>query len=619
MKTFADYGIAALGQTGEFDITCPRCSPSRRNKRARCLSVNTEKGLWLCHHCGWSGSIERGEIDAPALNRRYQAPTLPTRGALPRDAVDWFALRGIDEDVLRRNRISYGAAYFPQAEDRRGAILFPYYRGSELINVKYRTRDKLFRMHGGAERTLYGLSDIGRTTIIVEGEIDKLSCEMAGYRNCVSVPDGAPPPSAKGYATKFSYLEADAELISQVETWVIAVDNDAPGKKLEAELVRRFGPERCKRVEWPAGCKDANEVLVQQGRETLKACIEDAKAYPIEGLISPEDVKSLYDDLYVSGLSPGAHTGWESLSKLYTVRQGEWTLISGIPGHGKSNFLDALIVNLIKYHGWNFAICSPENQPIQRHMAALAEKFMEKRFTGHNRMTKEEAEVAFWQLQDHVSFILPEEPTIDAILDRAKIAVARKGITGLVIDPWNEIEHSRPTKLTETEYISQSLATFRRFARTHQIHLWLVAHPTKMRQSTHKTPGTEKEPVPSPYDVSGSSHWRNKADNCITIWRDFSGDSNVVQVHVQKIRFREVGSPGLAELIYDRDAGGIFRDTGCWSSLGREVSVVPADIRYERPDTEDTHIDPPEGDEDLYAELRAWRDATGPGTRQLID
>jgi hypothetical protein len=30
-------------------------------------------------------------------------------------------------------------------------------------------------------------------TLQVEGEIDKLSMEEAGYRNCVSVPDGAPP------------------------------------------------------------------------------------------------------------------------------------------------------------------------------------------------------------------------------------------------------------------------------------------------------------------------------------------------------------------------------------------------------------------------------------------
>jgi hypothetical protein len=30
-------------------------------------------------------------------------------------------------------------------------------------------------------------------TLQVEGEIDKLSMEEAGYLNCVSVPDGAPP------------------------------------------------------------------------------------------------------------------------------------------------------------------------------------------------------------------------------------------------------------------------------------------------------------------------------------------------------------------------------------------------------------------------------------------
>ena len=46
----------------------------------------------------------------------------------------------------------------------------------------------------GAEKVLFGLDDIRdeSTIIIVEGELDKLAMEEAGYRNVVSVPDGAP-------------------------------------------------------------------------------------------------------------------------------------------------------------------------------------------------------------------------------------------------------------------------------------------------------------------------------------------------------------------------------------------------------------------------------------------
>lgn len=137
--------------------------------------------------------------------------------------------------------------------------------------------------------------------------------------------------------------------------------------------------------------------------------------------------------------------------------------------------------------------------------------------------------------------------TVDGVLKLAKALVFRKGIRGLVIDPWNELDHSRPSNLSETEYISQALTKIRRFARTHEVHVWLVAHPTKLPKQTDG-----KYPVPTPYDVSGSANWRNKADNCLTVWRDLSEPhSREVQIHVQKIRFKEVGQIGMARLNYD--------------------------------------------------------------------
>ena len=38
-------------------------------------------------------------------------------------------------------------------------------------------------------------------------------------------------------------------------------EQDAAGK-LESELIRHLGPERCWRVEWLDGCKDANDMLI---------------------------------------------------------------------------------------------------------------------------------------------------------------------------------------------------------------------------------------------------------------------------------------------------------------------------------------------------------------------
>ena len=45
-----------------------------------------------------------------------------------------------------------------------------------------------------AEKVLFGLDDCAGATeiIVVEGEMDKLALEEAGFRHVVSVPDGAP-------------------------------------------------------------------------------------------------------------------------------------------------------------------------------------------------------------------------------------------------------------------------------------------------------------------------------------------------------------------------------------------------------------------------------------------
>ena len=57
MDKFLEYGIDTKGRTGDLKLTCPKCSPNRKNKKDKCLSVNTEKGLFNCHHCNWSGNV----------------------------------------------------------------------------------------------------------------------------------------------------------------------------------------------------------------------------------------------------------------------------------------------------------------------------------------------------------------------------------------------------------------------------------------------------------------------------------------------------------------------------------------------------------------------------------
>jgi twinkle protein len=559
MSSFIDFGIDVQGRaTGETDTTCPQCSESRRNKRARCLSVNIDKGCWTCHHCGWSGGLGQGEISRPVIAKVYRRPDYVANStALPDEVVAWFATRGITQAVLKRNQIGSGRAYFPQAEEQRGCVMFPYFRGAEVINVKYRTRDKLFRMESGAERVLYGLNDITETLVWVEGEMDKLAVEVAGFVSCVSVPDGAPTPNTKNYSSKFDFLDA-AEL-DRAKTHIVAVDNDEPGARLEDELLRRLGRENCLVTRWPDGCKDANDVLINHGAQMLAECIRNAQPVPVEGEHSVSEFADSMDKLYRYGMPKGLRTGWYSLDEFYTVMPGEWTLVTGIPSAGKSEWLDALMVQMSENHGWRFAVFSPENQPTEYHLSKLAEKYINKPFGEgpSERMSPTEKERAMTFLNQHFTFLLPELPTVDALIERLRVIVKRRGIQGVVLDPWNEIDHSRDQGMTETEYISQCLSKLRAFGRSHGVHLWIVAHPTKLEKNKDGS-----YPVPTPYDVAGSAHWRNKADNCITIWRDAAAHNDLVEVHIQKVRKKSVGRVGMVTLRYTRITGNYFEHSG---------------------------------------------------------
>jgi len=436
----------------------------------------------------------------------------------------------------------------PQIEDEVTAIAYPYYKGGEVVNVKYRDASKNFRQVAGAQKVLYKYDDIADVTLICEGEMDALALEVAGFQHAISVPDGAPDPRSKNFDSKFEYLDDDR--LDQVKQWVLAVDDDEPGRLLEDELARRLGREKCLRVAWPKDCKDANEVLIKHGAETLRHCIEDAKPFPVEGVFSVNDIMEDIDQMLEFGMIKGEPTGWDSVNTLYTPAPGQWTLVTGIPSMGKSEWLDALAVNLAEVSGWTFGVCSPENQPISWHAAKLMEKRMGERLVAGRVNQAKFQEAKAW-VNDHFRFIMPEEPSLDSVLAKAKILIRRHGMKGLIIDPYNELDHTkRKDGVSETEYVSTFLTQLRKFARDNQIHIWLVAHPAKLMKDNKGI-----YPVPDGYTVSGSAHFYNKADNIIAVHRDTTNPNASTEVHVQKIRSRWLGNRGIANLKWRSDCG----------------------------------------------------------------
>lgn len=557
----AALGIDLRGRTsGDLKTTCPQCSAGRKKPHDPCLSVNVGEGLYHCHNCGWAGKVGTardayGSPIQPPRPKVYARPE-PTAAGRPLTptARDYLTVeRALTPAVLDAYGIGATVAH------GEGAITFPYRRGEALVNVKYRTRDKRMWLVKGAELLLYGEDDIpaGGDLVWVEGEIDKLSLAVAGVTACVSVPNGAPQPTEREDASRYDYLAGVLDRLAGVTRHIIAGDVDAPGQRLAADLIRRLGPASCWRVTWPDGCKDANETLVKYGAQMIRDCLAEARPEPVAGIYTVDDLIDRVMALYDNGLDGGIAPSSAALAPFYRVKPGLWTLVTGIPSHGKSSVLDWLLVDLARTHGWRFAVCSPENQPLERHLAGLAQLWAGQPFAKgpNDRMSRSEARAAAEALREHFVFVLPDEDdaegyTMDGILRLARACVTRFGVRGLVIDPWNELEHQRPARMSETEYASQALTKLRRFARAHDVHIWLIAHPTKLIKGADG-----QYPVPTPYDVSGSAHFRNKADMALAVWRDVTDKASPTQVHIQKVRFAECGEIGVVNLYFDKLTG----------------------------------------------------------------
>jgi twinkle protein len=166
-------------------------------------------------------------------------------------------------------------------------------------------------------------------------------------------------------------------------------------------------------------------------------------------------------------------------------------------------------------------------------------------------------------VNEHVQFAVPEEPTIDEILRLARADVLRRGTQGIVIDPWNEIQHSRPSSMREDEYLSDQLRKVRQFAERHQCHVFVVNHPHAMAFD----PKTGQYPVVKGYDLNGGAMWLNKAGGLLSVWRDAQQPDEPVKVYVLKTKTRQIGRRGVAKLWFLKPTGR-YQDANDWEVLG---------------------------------------------------
>ena len=530
IDTFNQYDLEA----GKTQGICPVCSHTRKpeNKKQKCASYDWERGLGTCHNCDNIFQLHTYQRKGSS-DKVYIKPEQPeTITEVSTKVEEWFKSRGISKETLRALKVTEGPEFMPQTGKTENAIHFNYFVGNELVNVKYRDGRKNFKLYKGAEKVFYNINNIVgyEYCVIVEGEMDALSFYEAGVSNVISVPNGATLNT-----NNLDYLDNCIDYFSDKEKIIIAVDSDEAGQALQSELIRRLGAEICYIANFE-DCKDANEYLLEYGKQKLAECITGARPVPLENVTTFRDIEGEITDFVKNGFKKGYQIGIPNFDDIFSTYTGQFITVTGIPSSGKSDFVDQMVVGYNANYGWKTAFASPENAPTYLH----AHKLMRKVWQDMPR--KDQIGSDKWnQVADHVNdnffFIDMDRYTLESVLRKGAELVKRKGIKCLIIDPFNKVRDVDAKTEDVNRYTMEYLTKIESFAKKYDVLVIVVAHPTKMYKDAN---GKIEEP--NMYNIKGGGEWYDASYHGLLVHRDY--DNKTVKAKVLKVKFQNLGENG---------------------------------------------------------------------------
>lgn len=461
--------------------------------------------------------------------------------------ADWFLSRGISQETLERAPVASGTTFFPELKGKSEAAFFKFPGGWKARAVP----GKAFVSSKGWKPSFWNLEPVlaylGRasigTVIVTEGEIDALSIIEAGIPEfqILSVPNGAGGGSTdpdRGMPWLLDGLEAG---LSRAKKIIWCGDMDEAGLALRSTMAHQFGIAKFWYVDWPEGCKDANDVLLKHDPEYLRnTVLHNAKAWPAAGLFSMEEMPE-----------PPKLTLWtpeiDVMRNVVHLAPTHLSIVTGQPGHGKTEFFGQVWFEIARKYEIGICLASFETGP----KPYLRRKF--RSLFNHGKrefeMTPEELGKADQFIHNHYRFVQHPDhtPELEWLLDMAEVAVIRHGCQVVQIDPWNRLEDSSEKGEREDKYILRCLKSMVAFAHDLNVHVQVIVHPSKMDSQLRGEP-------PKLEDCSGAKAWDTVPDQGFSIHRPvvFDGQRRTeANFYVLKARFKELGYPCKLEVNYD--------------------------------------------------------------------
>ena len=536
--------IQSNKNNGTAKLKCPVCTPTRKNKTDRSLFVNFNNGTAKCFNDGCNALFFRDSIEKSIAQNNYTLPvqTWKNYTKLSDKLVKWCEeTRKIKQYTLNNFQITEEKYYQPATQKEENNIVFNYFEGEVLVNKKYRSGSKKFTQSKNGKPIFYNINSIigQEECYIVEGEFDVLALYEIGIKNVISVPNGANDND--------NYWLNSEKYLKDIKRFYIATDNDESGNNVAEKIAQRLGRWRCQRVLFFG--KDANEDLINGN---LEKSIYNVKKYPVSGTFSVSDLYDNIIELYDKGLPDTLYPKQNWFGRLkenYSVMRGHLITGTGIPSHGKSNFTEWYVLNLLFDYNLKVSFFSPEHSPMALHQSTFIQKVTGRSFwkdyDNLPRITKEEIAKYHDWANEKIYLTSPDNGEVanwDWLLDKFKEQMVNFGIDIFVIDAFNKVELTGKDTLKE---ISRVLTKLTAFAQANNVIIFLIAHPTKMKKNEAGIYDT-----PSLYDVSGSADFRNQTHDGFCVYRYFaneSGQEDFTRIINLKTKFSFQGNIGEFE------------------------------------------------------------------------
>ncbi|MGI4867480.1 MAG: hypothetical protein ACRYFZ_26410 [Janthinobacterium lividum] len=217
---------------------------------------------------------------------------------------------------------------------------------------------------------------------------------------------------------------------------------------------------------------------------------------------------------YRHGREKGQTTNNRYLDPYFKWMPGYTNVITGWPGHGKSQLFFELLLLRAVFDSKKSAIWPSENLPAQRFFDGLIHTLTgrptDRSMVGALSLSEYGRAKDF--IREH--FIVIDPPTgmpytPAHLLAYFEAAIAKYGVAHCMLDPWNKCDHSALTKMGGIEpYLVHTLGLCTKWSQDTRQCLVLTAHPKRAEENM----GYGKtRPVPTGGTISGGQTWENMA------------------------------------------------------------------------------------------------------------